>query len=330
MKRIYNKVYHAAMAALMLTAATACTGDNEPLQNDDTPKSNLLNTVTATQQGADTQTRTAYKDNNETIGVTWADGDKIHIGPAFDGSPSGNIPTITGNGLPNTYKTYTIESGQGSKNATFKADNGAFEVPSGTGTQYIYALYGNKSKIQQRSDGYALYDITGQRQTKNNDMTHIAEYDFMYARAEYKEGQTPNFEFHHTAALLKFDLTLPSSGITVKELKLAKVGTGSSILFNPIVYYRFSNSTSGSTPGKNNIEIILKLGENENGFTCSGTNLTAYMMASVISKALEIKLTVTDTDGNTYSANLGKLAGSSTKPGKLYTVTTTLEKDTAN
>lgn len=38
MKCIYNKVYHAAMAALMLTAATACTSDNEPLQNNDVPR----------------------------------------------------------------------------------------------------------------------------------------------------------------------------------------------------------------------------------------------------------------------------------------------------
>lgn len=330
MKRIYNKVYHAAMAALMLTAATACTGDNEPLQNDDTPKTTPLTTVTATQQGAGTQTRTGYEDNSGTIGVTWVDGDQIHIGPAFAGQQSGSIPTIT-NGLPATYKTYTIESGQGSKNATFKPTDGAFEVPSGTGTQYIYALYGNKNKIQQRSDGYAVYDITGQRQKKNGDMTHIAEYDFMYARAEYKEGQTPNFEFHHVTALLKFDLTLPESNITVKELKLAQGNTKQGDLFNTIANYRFINSSPGSSPGENKTEIILQLGENGNGFTCSGTNLTAYMMAFVIQKTFEITLTVTGTDGKTYSANItGQFTGWRTEPGKLYTVTATLTKDTAN
>ena len=66
MKRIYNKVYHAAMAALMLTAATACTSDNEPLQNNDVPPTGRPVTITATYQGTgtpdgtDAQTRTDY------------------------------------------------------------------------------------------------------------------------------------------------------------------------------------------------------------------------------------------------------------------------------
>lgn len=326
MKRIYNKVYHAAMAALMLTAATACTSDNEPLQNDDTPKTTPLTTVTATQQGADTQTRTDHKENNDgTIGVTWADGDKIYIGPKFEGT-LGNFE-ILATGLPDTYKAYTIASGQGSKNATFTPDNGAFEVPTGTGTQYIYALYGETSKMEQRKDGYALYDITGQRQKLNGDMTHIAEYDFMYARAEYKAGQTPNFEFQHVASLLKFDLTLPASGITVKELKLAKQND-SNIYFNTKGTYGFSDHSFSNTEANT---ITLQLGEDENGFTCNDNKLTAYMMAFIINKNLKITLTVTGTDGKTYSANItGQLTSSWTEPGKLYTVTATLNNPATN
>lgn len=317
------------MVALMLTAATACTSDNEPLQNTDTPKTTPLTTVTATQQGADTQTRTGHKENNDgTIGVTWANDDKIYIGLKFDGRPSGgSIPTIT-DGLPDTYKAYTIASGQNSKSATFTPDNGAFEVPSGT--QYIYALYGETSKIQQRSDGYALYDITGQRQKLNGDMTHIAEYDFMYARAEYKEGQTPNFEFQHVASLLKFDLTLPSSGITVKELKLKKEGNSTNISFNTKGTYSFGSSSSSGTEAN---DITLKLGEYDNGFTCNDNKLTAYMMAFVIdNKDSNLILTVTDTSGNTYSKNIGKrgVGMGITKPGKLYTITATLENPATN
>ena len=315
------------MAALMLTAATACTGDNEPLQNDDTPNTTPLTTVTATQQGTDTQTRTDYKDDNDgTIGVTWAKGDKIHIGPAFEGQ-MGQFDII-GNGLPGTYKTYTIASGQNSKSATFTPDNDAFEVPSGT--QYIYALYGETSKMQQRKDGYALYDITGQRQKQNNDMTHLTEYDFMYARAEYKEGQTPNFEFHHVASLLKFDLTLPESNITVKELKLKKEGSSTNISFNTKGTYSFGSSSSSDTEAD---AITLKLGEGDNGFTCNDNKLTAYMMAFVIdNKDSNLILTVTDTSDNTYSKNIGKrgVGMGITNPGKLYTITATLTKDTAN
>ena len=66
MKCIYNKVYHAAMAALMLTAATACTSDNDPLQSNDVPPTGRPVTITATYQGTgtpdgtDAQTRTSY------------------------------------------------------------------------------------------------------------------------------------------------------------------------------------------------------------------------------------------------------------------------------
>ncbi|WP_044532866.1 fimbrillin family protein [Bacteroides intestinalis] len=321
MKRIYNKVYHAAMAALMLTAATACTSDNEPLQNDDTPQTTPLTTVTATQQGADTQTRTNYSDGNETIGVTWAGNDKIYIGPAIEHTTQGGVDATITDGLPTTYKTYTIESGQNSKNATFKVAGEALEVPSGT--QYIYAFYGDKSKMEHDTDGCVSFALTGQRQTKNSDMTHIAPYDFMYAKAEYQAGQTPNFDFQHVASLLKFDLTLPSNGITVKQLELKTNAGKYIVVLNTKGSYNFNSSGSFSSA----TAITLKLGEGENGFTCDTKKLTAYMMAFVYkSSSYTLDITVTDSDNKTYSANIGNPNDS--EAGKFYTITATLTEDT--
>ena len=87
MKCIYKKVYHAAMAALMLTAATACTSDNAPLQSNDVPPTGRPVTITATYQGTgtpdgtDAQTRTSYGYDmfNNTVKVTWKAGDKIYV-----------------------------------------------------------------------------------------------------------------------------------------------------------------------------------------------------------------------------------------------------------
>ena len=75
------------MAALMLTAATACTSDNEPLQNNDVPPTGRPVTITATYQGTgtpdgtDAQTRTDYGYDmfNNTVEVTWKAGDKIYV-----------------------------------------------------------------------------------------------------------------------------------------------------------------------------------------------------------------------------------------------------------
>lgn len=322
MKRIYNKVYHAAMAALMLTAATACTGDNAPLQNDDTPKTTPLTTVTATQQGADTQTRTNYSDDNGTIGVTWADNDKIYIGTKINYTTPGGVDATITDGLPTTYKTYTIGSGQNSKSATFTPTDGAFEVPSGT--QYIYAFYGDKSKMEHDTNGNVRFALTGQRQTKNSDMTHIAPYDFMYAKAEYQAGQTPNFDFQHVASLLKFDLTLPSNGITVKQLELKTNAGKYIVVLNTKGSYNFYNSGSSSSA----TAITLKLGEGENGFTCDTKKLTAYMMAFVFDNSnYKLSITVTDSDDKTYSADIG-YSTVQTKPGKFYTITATLTEDT--
>ena len=54
------------------------------------------------------------------------------------------------------------------------------------------------------------------------------------------------------------------------------------------------------------------------------------MMAFVFgSNNNDLILTVTDTNGNTYSKNIGKCA-SRTEAGKLYTVTATLENTTTN
>ena len=83
MKRIYNKVYKAAIAALMLTAATACTSEmplpDNAQEPDTKPETGTLTTVTVSQD-AGAQTRLNYQENGSKMDVTWKTGDEIYIG----------------------------------------------------------------------------------------------------------------------------------------------------------------------------------------------------------------------------------------------------------
>ena len=102
------------MAALMLTAATACTSDNEPLQNNDVPPTGRPVTITATYQGTgtpdgtDAQTRTGYSYDmfNNTVKVTWKAGDKIYIINS-ENLKEGNTLTAAG------FEEFTLEGEAG-------------------------------------------------------------------------------------------------------------------------------------------------------------------------------------------------------------------------
>ena len=92
MKRIYNKVYKAAIAALMLTAATACTSEmplpDNAQEPDTKPETGTLTTVTVSQD-AGAQTRLNYQENGSKMDVTWKTGDEIYIGvPPAQGTES--------------------------------------------------------------------------------------------------------------------------------------------------------------------------------------------------------------------------------------------------
>lgn len=326
MKCIYNKVYHAAMAALMLTAATACTSDNDPLQNNDVPPTGRPVTITATYQGTgtpdgtDAQTRTDYSYDmfNNTVEVTWKAGDKIYVINS-ENLKEGNTLTAAG------FEEFTLEGEAGKATGTFKNENSNLDM-----NKQLYAVYcGNNAsdKISVTttsgvSSKTYSFSMTGQRQTANFTTTHLADYDLMCATVN-ANAATKSFNFTHVNAILRLHLALPYGRHTVKEVKVACSANSlaQSITVNPatekVATANFANS------------CILKYGSGDNGVTVtSGNYITAFVMvfSNPIYKNNEITITVTCADG-TFSTKITPSENFVMTRGTLNTIEATLTKE---
>lgn len=343
MKRIYNKVYKAAIAALMLTAATACTNEmplpDNAQEPNTKPETGTLTTVTVSQD-AGAQTRLNYQENSSKMDVTWKTGDEIYIGvPPAQGTAESR-KTLEQAG----FKKYTCTEANGTQ-ATFASTKG-LTVTSGTKLFAFHVnpknalIYDNGSdyracisyltKKPENSTSTAQKEpdsFVEQRQTTNNSTAHISDYDFMYATANYADKGQTHFSFKQHVSLMKFTLQLPddSKNKNVKKLELTATGGDSSYALS---LYRSVNLKSGFAGGQNirDARLILHLGEGENGFQCTDGKLIAYLVRGSAEKG-GIIITVTDTDNQEYTVTL---SGGAIDSGKFYTVTANLTKKVAN
>ena len=344
MKRIYNKVYKAAIAALMLTAATACTNEMHLPDNaqepDTKPETGTLTTVTVSQD-AGAQTRLNYQENGSKMDVTWKTGDEIYIGVPPAQGTTASRKTLEQAG----FKKYTCTEANGTQ-ATFTSTDGLTGVTSGTklfafhvnpknaliyddGSSYRSCLsYLTKKPENSTSNAQKEPDsFVEQQQTTNNSTAHISDYDFMYATATYTdEGQT-HFSFKQHVSLMKFTLQLPddSKNKNVKKLELTATGGFSNYMLS---LYRSVNLKDGYAGGQNikDARLILHLGEGENGFQCTDGKLIAYLVRGNASSG-RIIITVTDTENQEYTVTL---SGDAIYSGNFYTVTANLTKKVAN
>ena len=322
MKCIYNKVYHAVMAALMLTAATACTSDNEPLQSNDVPPTGRPVTITATYQGTgtpdgtDAQTRTdySYDGTNNKMEVTWKAGDKIYVINS-ENLKEGNTLTAAG------FEEFTLEGEGGKATGTFKNENSNLDM-----NKQLYAVYcGNNasSKISVTTTSKLYnFSMTGQRQTANFTTAHLADYDLMCATVN-ANAATKSFNFTHVNAILRLRLTLPYGRHTVKEVKVACSANSlaQSITVNPALKKVQIANLANS--------CILKYGSGDNGVTVTSENaILAFVMVSSnpIYKNNEITITVTCADG-TYSKKITASENFVMNPGTCNSIEATLTKE---
>ena len=314
MKRIYNKVYLAAMAALMLTIATACTAYNEPMQDNDTPQTGRPVTITAThpgagtQDGTDAQTRTNHEESGGGVKVTWKTGDKIYIG---------NAVSATGSLADNNFEEFELVGEGGKTTGTFTNASSNLDM-----NKTLYAVYGKEDKISiyrnPDSKVYAKFVLTGQCQTSDDNMEHIAEYDFMVAQA----NPGSSLEFKHTAALVKFKLTLPESDIAVKKLTMNLKHDDSNVGYAPLLSnYKSAFAKSQSGDGGTNVnDITIDL---ESISTSADKTVTVYMMMLKMDADFSATATITVTgDNTTYSGKVSNITAFDA--GKFYTITATL------
>lgn len=310
------------MAALMLTAATACTSDNAPLQSNDVPPTGRPVTITATYQGTgtpdgtDAQTRTSYGYDmfNNTVKVTWKAGDKIYVINS-ENLKEGNTLTAAG------FEEFTLEGEAGKATGTFKNENSNLDMD-----KELYAVYcGNNasSKISVTTTSKLYnFSMTGQRQTSNYTTAHLADYDLMCATVD-ANAATKSFNFTHINAILRLSLTLPYGQHTVKEVKVACSANSlaQSITVNPALKKVQIANLANS--------CILKYGSGDNGVTVpSGNYITAFMMvfSNPIYKNNEITITATCADG-TYSKKITASENFVMNPGTCNSIEATLTKE---
>lgn len=299
MTRIYNVCRTAAGALLLTAALAACTDDSrEPLQENETPREGIFFNVIAT-QGEGAETRVSYEPTaNGGMNVKWAANDKIYVGKLQDGI-SGNIHTVLSS-------LDIVAGGIEQTTAKFEGEITNEHLPANGGT--LYAFYGKTDKVTV-SGTTISYSYDGQRQTDNDDMKHVAEYDFMTANTSYDPSATTHrFSFSHVGALMKFTLG-GLVGKTVKKLTLSTYD-GSKV---------FGSSESFS----------LDLGaEGGNGISIVGDGaLVAYLMMepNTVTTGKDLVLYVTTTDDKYYAT---LLTGADIVAGNVYTIDATLEEYT--
>lgn len=299
------KVYRAAASTLLLTAAltatlTACTDSREPLQQNEPPGEGKFFSVTAT-QGGGAETRVTHEHNATTQGVDvkWADGDKIYVGKKLNE----NRP------INSRFSELTITSADaGQTTARFEGTIKTAHQPAHGET--LYAVYGEKRNIWFRNNTFD-YSYTDQRQTDNDDMAHLASYDYMSASTIYDSyADTHHFDFKHAGSLMKFSLD-GLGGQKVQKLTLSTLdGTDAFIEGN----HSYS-STSLDFGAEDNPGITI----------ANGGKLEAYLMAGATTEPAGKKLIlyVTTADGTQYAT---MLTGAAIAAGKVYTITATLSR----
>lgn len=276
--------------ALALSAAAmmaACSDGLEPQAVSDAPQKGQVITVGAT-QGGEADTRLAYAPNADgSIGVTWADGDKIYIGKVSDVEDylEGSQSSVS-----NQWGTFTLKSitDTDKKQATFE---GTPKTTWANGDK-LFAFYGG-SKGEHYFEDLAPYyrlDYTGQEQTGNNNTKHLAGFDYMAASDDYTTGSSPNFKFNRYGAVLKMVLTVPDDLVDkpVTEIKL-RTPEGDYLAAN----IRIPLETGTAFVGRKVSEISLSL---TNVTVLSDKIIRAYIMLPAIDE-------VADLTGRTLAIN---------------------------
>ncbi len=210
MNKLYTKVSLYVLAALTSVSFVACS--QEDLDNTSNGEVEMR-TVTITASEAPVS-RTSYEDNNNNLSVKWKEGDVIYVGKATNTKNSDISIDEEGSG----FYPFTATKVNGNQ-ATFTGS-----LPK-TLTGKVLALYGKKENIKITADNKVKLNF--QTQNWNNSKTetdiystHLSDYDFMSASAEYDGGDKLSFQFKHEGAVLRLSLSGLPANTQLSTLRL--------------------------------------------------------------------------------------------------------------
>ena len=174
------------LASIALLSFASCT--------DEQPKEQIVMTMQDFQPEADA--RTAYHIADGTVKCTWAANDMVGLFP--------NIGAQI---------YFPMTSGAGTKNATFDSEDWALKDGS------IYGAFYPVTGTTYFERTAVPVSYTGQIQTGNTSMEHLAAYDYMVATPTAPELGSAQFTFKHLSALIQLKITIPQP-VTLTSVKL--------------------------------------------------------------------------------------------------------------
>ena len=258
-----KQTYAIALTTCMLVLGVSCTNDDFNVNDQSAGK-----TITLKVAQAEINTRVGHSDTEPEatdgiIDVKWKSGDAF----ALYGSSTPETFTTTDDGKT-AYFTGDLPSGGGSFNAFFPAGKAA------TAGNWVHNVF----------------DVSGQKQTGNNNLDHLATYNYMTASLDEKPNENTLIQFTNEMAVLKFIVTLPGSGITPTRLTLAAQGGSPGFYIKKGVTDASLDERSG--------QVTLEL---NNIVPNANNKFTAYMMAIPIDDlSKQLEFSVVCDDGKAY------------------------------
>lgn len=174
---------------------------------------------------------------------------------------------------------------------------------------YGYYPYSSSYWMSQNAVTALPVSYTGQTQTANNNLDHLAAYDYMVSQTTTTETEA-SFTFAHYGSIIRFACYVPTE-MTFNSLEISSK-TGED-LFTTEANMNLPNQTITSTSKSNKATLTLS-----NITVEAGDSLIAYMMlppTNLNGKAMMLSLNTTD-----GSALQTYIAGVNTQAGKVYPV----------
>lgn len=236
-----KQTYAIALTACMLVLGVSCTNDDFNANDQSGGR-----TITLKAAQAEINTRVGHSDTEPeatdgTIDVKWKSGD------AF---------ALYGSSTPENFTT-----DDDGKTAYFTGN-----IPTGSGS--FNAFFPTSKAVTNEGWAHNVFDVSGQKQTENNNLDHLAAYNYMTASLDEEPTENTLIQFTNEMAVLKFIVTLPGSGIIPTRLTLAAQGGSPGFYIKKGVTDASLDERSG--------QVTLEL---NNIVPDANNKFTAYMMA---------------------------------------------------
>ena len=300
--KMTNLLWKGAAALMMAVAVSACSGDDEVMEQpagggEATEEQTPTLTIVATQDdGADT--RLAFVDEKH---LEWTPGDQIFVTEAE---------------TPTNYVTLDLQETEATKTGTFSTTATLPETWVAGETNLVAYYKANDNMLTSWGTFY-ITSYLGHTQTENEKMDHLLERNYMKSgEFAYSSSTASSLKFKQQGAIMKFVLE-GLGGKTITKLLLC---AGDNVFTNNEY---ISNGKSYKT---SYYQVSLYLGAYGSGITVAdGGTLTAYMPmgATEATKDVSMTLYAIDTNGNYYST---PVTGGTIAAAKIYTLTKTMEE----